>query len=160
MKKIQKIFVAISLSCLHAYACAGSVSGPLVIFVDFSKSQAIKKIVDSESNSGVMKCADPSTEIYFDHRPFGMNEKLVREGIIGKNKAAIRKLDRMLKASDGTIKHGYDGIVVFVQEPKPKFVTMVAGATPPIETKVKNMNDFPGVIESLCEALPPITRKP
>lgn len=160
MKKFKKILVAISLSSLHVYACAGAVSGPLVVFVDFSKSQAIKKIFDSESQAGMVKCADPTTELYFDHRPTGMNEKLVREGIVGKNKAAIRKLDRMLKTGDVNAKHGYDGIVVFVEEPKPKFVTLVTGASPPIETKVKKMTDFSGVIESLCEALPPITRKP
>lgn len=160
MKKInQLLFCALTFS-LPSIAIGGSVDGPLVILVDLSKNKELKAIFESQQHTKTMGCMEPRTELFFERRPSGMNDGLLIDGVVKKNKAAMRKLNKLLRMPDDNVDNGYDGIVVYTKNPKPKFITFVSGVSDTLETIIPNSASNASIISLLCEALPPITRKP
>ena len=158
-KKTMRIIFAISISLLLSLATAGSIPGPLVILFDLSKDKELKKIIEDQSNSKALECRRPDVELFIDRRPSGLLDELVIDGVVKKNKVAMRKLNKILHMPDDDIDKGYDGIVVYISNPKPRFITFVTGYSATLDTAVSRQGNDE-FIKTLCMVLPPITRKP
>lgn len=156
---IQIIFTILTIS-LPLLAMSGSVPGPLVIIVDLSKEKDLTRLIENPSNSKALECRRPDVQLFINRRPAGLTDKLVISGTIRKNKAAIYKLNKVLHMADDDIDKGYDGIVIYSKNPKPKFITFVSGYSATLETPVLHQGDDAEFIKTLCMVLPPITRKP
>jgi hypothetical protein len=141
-------------------AFAGSVSGPEVILVNLSDNAGIEQKIKDIVDTGNISCWNPDAELFIRRRPQGMTNNLILSGLIQKQKASIRKLDKLLRKPDGDIDKGYDGIVVYVEKPKRKFITLVSTFLSTIDTDIPLSTTEDGLIKAFCEALPPVTRKP
>lgn len=141
---------------------AGTPDGPYVVYADLSFEGSTPAIVKSymDSDRKGLFCGDVARSplIFIKKRPDGMDDRRLREALINNNQAGRKKLQDLLVTYrlDLTITQGLDGIVAYVDQPKPHMLSL--STVGPIKSVKLRSSRQEAVVEAFCDALPNIHR--
>lgn len=153
--KILFIGVAL-LVCVKAWA--GTVEGPYIVWMNLSKEPAeVDNKIRNYLNHGDDLCWNNDALIFMRSKPPEVSRELVTLSIIKQEPKAIAKLNRILKKPFGEASGGFDGIVVYSDQPEPKMYSLTTGHR---QVKSESINSQKELELSLCILMPEIIRKP
>lgn len=163
LQKFSSLLVFPILMATSLHAGAGSVEGPYVIWMNLgtTNKNAVDERVKKYLDSGDDFCWQRGSSImYMQQRPKEMTEQLVRDGLISRDRAAIRKLKKILKQEFPEAGSELDGIIVFTEHDGPRFTSITTGSGKIQSTRISSTEDQKKLGFSLCYVMPPITREP
>ncbi len=153
MKKIIFLFFGFQI-----YAHAGSVEGPHLIWFNLSKSPAIMDAILADLiKSDPPICWDDGLILFMHAKPAAVTRELVHSAIVVKNKDAIASLNNLMKLPFEDAKDGFDGIVVYADEPQPMLYSLTVGTKKIQHDVVAKPVHIKG---AFCNVIPATVRKP
>ncbi|MEQ6341570.1 MAG: hypothetical protein M3A44_07915 [Gammaproteobacteria bacterium] len=154
--KKSLLIIAALFACLNAFA--GSVEGPYIVWVNLSKEPSeVDNKIRNYLNHGDDLCWNNDALIFMRSRPPEISKELINSAIIKHETKAIAKLNRILKKPFGEANDGFDGIIVYGDQPKPKMYSLTTGLR---QVKSESINSKKELEISLCILMPEIIRKP
>jgi len=160
--KILKIAIAtFCLMLLHVptQALAGSPGGPYVVWVNLSSNTVIEKEIKKRMKES--DDLDFENGIFlFIERPTGITNELVYKAVIMNDKAAIKRLDMIIRRPFENFDKGFDGIIVYDEENGPRLSSTTRGWKSFYREKLQSPKDLNSVWVLFCKLVPEITRKP
>lgn len=155
MNAVQIWAICLSFLVFPLESMAGSQDGPYVIWVNLSKNTHLDEVIQGRLNSK-NKCESPNMEV--KSPPEWISKDLIIDALMRSNKNSTRQLQKLIQRRyNNIISDGFDGIVIYNDQPKPQFSTLIRGWKAIDRVKPKNYSDD-SLWEGFCSALPPITR--
>ena len=160
---LHKLTLALSvffIGCVSTIdAAAGIVGGPLVVWINLSKDTTlIDHRIQSYLSSGdaERECGNFGMVLYMNKKPPEITVKLAKSALIDKEPKAIAEVNKLLRKPFRGATEGMDGILLYTDEPQPKFYSLTTG-----KRKVRELEVYPKEVETgMCVMLPTIVRKP
>jgi hypothetical protein len=162
-KKTAIVASLLAISIFTEQASAGSVSGPYVIWANLGNADGniMDSIIKNYLDSGDDFCWQKGSSImYMKDRPAEISDALIHDGLILKNKAAIKKLNRLLTHKFSPGWEGFDGIIVYTDQGGAKFTSFTAGSKKIKSSRIPDISNIGDIQLTLCDVMPPITRAP
>ena len=163
-RRIGKLRRLLAASCLLActIAHAGSVEGgPHVIWINLSAlpgpiDQRIKAYLDSDA----MACASEGAITFMRKNPAAITPDLVERAMLKRDPLALKTLRRLITIPFGDAHNGFDGVVVYTDQPSPRMLALTHDVKQ-IDLRKIASPTAAGVLEAaFCAIRPPIARAP
>jgi len=151
---------ALLCGCLGAAdAVAGMSGGPLVVWINLSPDpEPVDKRIQAYLRSGEAKrdCGNFGLLIYMIRKPAGITPAMATAALINKQPTVLARLNRLLRKPFWHADDGMDGIVVYSENPGPKFYSVTTG-----KKEVRELEVYLKELETgFCVMLPPVIRNP
>ncbi|GJI96534.1 hypothetical protein RugamoR57_32520 [Duganella caerulea] len=158
MKLFKKALCTIFCMLATQVAHAGSVEGPHLVWINLAPSpQTSNAILREFVSGGEQLCWDDGLLLFMSERPPAMTSELVRDGVVRRNAASIRKLNALLTLPFKAASDGFDGIVVYAEDRKPMLYSLTTGKTNVQSDTVDRPLHLKG---AFCNVILPTVRKP
>jgi hypothetical protein len=162
MNKILAI-IFISFLCITTRCNAGDPGGPNIVWINLGGTNDVQidnYISDIVHAKQPMCWAAAQSYIYKKTRPSGITDNLVKSALIQNNGAAIKKLNYLLKHYSDEVVNGFDGIIVYSPNPRPRMIGLTTGRKHPEVDYIKNIKDINNLEASFCMVMPEVITKP
>jgi len=161
MKIINLTIIAFCLLLLNMpkNVLAGDAGGPYVIWVNLSNNYSIDAMLDKRLQDNDDRIP-PDSIFLFRKRPTGITNDLVRKAVVKNDKAAIKKLDKLVRKPFEDFTKGFDGIIVYDEESGARLSSTTRGWNTFYREKLKLPEDPNSIWELFCTLIPEVTRKP
>lgn len=141
-------------------ASSGSVEGPYVIWINASDNKNIDNVIKYKINNNKINCGHPEFIIFMNTRPALITTKLTSKALIHNKYDAKIRLNRLLKQSFEDIQDGFDGVILYSDNPRPILYSITTGSTKVLKVNIANPADKNEVWNGFCFSQPSITRNP
>ncbi len=161
MMNFKTAIAALALLLAQSAATAGSVDGPYIVWVNLAANPGpVNQELAAYLKAGAA-CWHNGGALFGSNRPRAITAELVRKAVLERDKPAIRQLNKLLTQPSEVIGgEGFDGIVVYSDQPKPTLYSMTVGVHK-IRFAYIHPEKFPQYLGTkFCKIAPPITRSP
>ncbi len=98
--------------------------------------------------------------IYMKKRPRGMDDTLIKRAVLQGKLAAKKGLSKALLTYHDDEVNGFDGVVVYVNRPSPRFASMTAKSLAIGSQTVADVHNAKDVELAFCAVKPDVVRAP
>ncbi|MEN3109842.1 hypothetical protein ACFONG_13135 [Uliginosibacterium paludis] len=138
----------------------GSADGPFVIWLDTTQSSESTKVIKENFNIKKDKCGQPSAIVFLKSHPKWVSQEFVKHAIFYNEKKSISKLNKYLKTPFLDADLGFDGIMVYRENPDPIIYYFRSGENTVRTIKSAKPSDRENFWAAFCIALPESTQSP
>lgn len=160
--KLKTAIAALTLLFAQSLTSAGSVEGPYIVWVNLAANpDPVNQELSAYLEQRHDDCWQYGGVLVGRDRPKQITIELVRKAILERDKPAIARLNKLLKQpNDARYSDGFDGIMVYTDQPKPTLYSMTVGPKK-IRFAEIHPEKYPQYLGTkFCKIAPPITRSP